>query len=282
VILKTRAKDLDLSRTCLMGVLNITPDSFSDGGFHYSTEAALARAEEMVEEGVDIIDVGGESTRPGAAPVPLNEELRRVVPLVKLLAQRFPHIPISVDTRKAEVARQCLEEGASLVNDISALGDPAMGETVCRHDVPIILMHMQGDPSTMQQNPNYQNVTNDVKSFLKDRVSLALKYGIKPDRILLDPGIGFGKTVPHTIDLLKNIPSLLELGYPLVIGASRKSFIGHLLAQDPTVPPHPVGERRVGTLSVHLWSAHAGASILRVHDVKATRQALLLWRSLSI
>jgi dihydropteroate synthase len=288
MILKTRAKDLNLSRPCLMGVLNVTPDSFSDGGRYMSPEAAIARAEELVEEGADMLDIGGESTRPGASPIPLEEEIQRVVPLVEILAQRLPHIPISIDTTKAEVARLALEEGASLVNDVSALQlDSKMAAVVREHQIPVILMHRQGDPRTMQKNPHYTDVVKDIKRFFQERSAFATAQGLKTHQILLDPGIGFGKTVEHNLQILRGIKSFLELDRPLVIGTSRKTFIGKILAADltsalsrDTVAPLSPEERLEGTLATHLWAAHQGAHILRVHDVKATRRALTLWETL--
>ncbi len=280
MFLKTRAKTLDLSRgPRLMGILNVTPDSFSDGGQYLTAEAAVARAEVMAEEGADLIDVGGESTRPGAAPVPLEEELRRVVPIVEILAQRLPQTPLSVDTTKAEVARQCLDAGASLINDVSALQfDTKMVDVVRKHQIPVVLMHMQGDPRTMQKHPVYKDVIQDIQAFFKERLAWAVKNGLKPEQILLDPGIGFGKTVEHNLEILRNLKSFLALGHPLVLGTSRKSFIGKVLgSEDKPLPPE---DRLEGTLATHLWAAQQGVHILRVHDVKQTRRALSLWEKM--
>lgn len=280
MILRTRSAALDLSaRTHVMGVLNVTPDSFSDGGKYLSPEAAIARAEELAEEGADIIDVGGESTRPGAAPVPLEGELRRVVPVVEALAQRLPRIPISVDTSKAEVARQCLEEGASLINDVSALRyDPKMVDVLRANDVPVILMHMRGDPRAMQQNPAYGDVVSDIKAFFRERLEFAGRSGMKKERILLDPGIGFGKTLEHNLEILRKLRDFLDLGCPLVVGTSRKSFIGRLLAEGERVLGPD--QREEGTIASCLWAASGGARILRVHAVKGVRRALKIWEAI--
>jgi dihydropteroate synthase len=280
LILRTRAKNLDLSETLLMGVLNVTPDSFFDGGRTAAPEAAIARAETMAREGADLIDVGGESTRPGADPVPLEEELRRVVPVVEVLARRLPHVPLSVDTSKAEVARRCLEAGASLVNDVSSLQfDTKMVDVVREHQVPVVLMHMKGDPRTMQKSPAYKDVVEDIKDFLTARMDWAVRQGLRAHQFLLDPGIGFGKTVEHNLRILRGLRSFLELEQPLVIGVSRKSFIGKLLGEgDKPLPPE---ERLEGTLAAHLWAASQGAHILRVHDVKETRRALSIWQAVS-
>lgn len=280
MILKTRAKTLDFSGgPRLMGILNATPDSFSDGGQYLTPEAAIARAETMAEEGADLIDVGGESTRPGAPPVPLEEELRRVLPIVDILAQRLPQTPLSVDTTKAEVARQCLDAGASLINDVSALQfDTKMAGVVRERQIPVILMHMQGDPRTMQKNPVYKDVIRDIQAFFKERVAWAVKNGLKPEQILLDPGIGFGKTVEHNLEILRNLKSFQDLGHPLVLGTSRKSFIGKLLgSKDKPLPPE---DRLEGTLATHLWAAIQGVHVLRVHDVKETRRAIEIWRAM--
>ncbi len=280
MILKTRAKTLDFSGgPRLMGILNATPDSFSDGGQYLTPEAAIARAETMAEEGADLIDVGGESTRPGARPVPLEEELRRVLPIVDILAQRLPQTPLSVDTTKAEVARQCLDAGASLINDVSALQfDTKMAGVVRERQIPVILMHMQGDPRTMQKHPVYKDVIQDIQAFFKERVAWAVKNGLKPEQILLDPGIGFGKTVEHNLEILRNLKSFQDLGHPLVLGTSRKSFIGKLLgSKDKPLPPE---DRLEGTLATHLWAAIQGVHVLRVHDVKQTRRAIEIWRAM--
>jgi dihydropteroate synthase len=281
MILKTRAKELDFSKgPLLMGVLNVTPDSFSDGGRHLAVEAAIAGAEEMVEEGVDLIDVGGESTRPGAEPVSLEEEIRRVAPVAEALCERFPGVPISIDTMKAPVARRCLEAGASVINDVSALRhDPDMVKAVKEHGVPVILMHMQGEPRSMQKSPSYKDVVEDIKDFFTERMDWAVRQGLRPHQFVLDPGLGFGKTTAHNMEILRRVKSFLELEQPLLIGASRKSFIGKILGTESE--PSPVSERNEGSMAVHLWAAAQGAHILRVHDVKETRRALVLWRAIA-
>jgi dihydropteroate synthase len=280
MILNTRAGDLKLSsRVHLMGVLNVTPDSFSDGGKFLSPEAALARAEAMAEEGADIIDVGGESTRPGAPPVPLQEEIRRVVPVVEVLAQRFPSLPISVDTTKAEVARLCLEEGASIINDVSALRfDAGMAAVLREHGVPVILMHMQGSPSDMQDNPAYGDVAREIKDFFQERLGFLADQGLK-NQTVLDPGIGFGKMLEHNVAILKNLRSFVEMGKPVLLGTSRKSFLGRLLAEEGR--PLPPEEREEATLASGLWAALQGVHILRVHDVRAAARSLKVWRAAS-
>ena len=278
MILKTRAGILDFDEgPFLMGILNVTPDSFTDGGKYGTIEAAVSRAKAMVAEGADLIDVGGESTRPGADPVPLEEELRRVTPVVEILCRSFPHVPISIDTTKAAVARRCLESGASIVNDVSALrDDPAMARVVKEHDVPVILMHRQGISRTMQANPIYENVVDEIKDFLSERMDWAVRQGLRADQFVVDPGIGFGKTTAHNLDLLRNLRSFLEMEQPLLVGASLKSFIGKILGEEDC--PAPVEERAEGTLAAHLWAASQGAHILRVHDVAAHRKALTMWK----
>jgi dihydropteroate synthase len=276
MFLKTRAKDLDLSEPRVMGVINVTPDSFSDGGECLSPEAAVARAEALIEAGADVLDVGGESTRPGAPPVPLEEELARVLPVAEVLCQRFPGTPVSIDTSKAEVARRCLEEGASVINDVTALrGDPAMAAVVQEHGVPVVLMHMQGDPRTMQNAPRYGDVVREVKDFFRERLGAAAAAGIREDRVLLDPGIGFGKTLEHNLELLRRLAELDELGRPLVVGTSRKSFLGAL--SGGAAP----AERGPGTLASNLWAVAQGARLLRVHDAQAMRRALDVWKAIA-
>ncbi|MBK8575351.1 MAG: dihydropteroate synthase [Elusimicrobia bacterium] len=275
----TRVGHFDLSQApVLMGILNVTPDSFADGGRFNTVETALARAEEMARDGAAVIDVGGESTRPGADPVPLDVELKRVIPVIQTLASRLPSVSLSVDTTKAEVARQALEEGASLVNDVSALKDPWMPIVLREHDAPVVLMHRKGDPRTMQDNPVYGDVVLDIIEFFRERLSFAQAKGIPLHRIVLDPGIGFGKTTAHNIQILKRLPELAALGRPLLIGLSRKSFIGRILGGERT--PLSPEERAEGSLAANLWAAAHGAHILRVHDIKALSRALALWRAL--
>ena len=248
-------------RTYVMGVLNVTPDSFSDGGKFLDEEGAVSRGIKMVEDGADIIDIGGESTRPGAKPVGAEEELKRVVPVVEKLAAKIDK-PISVDTYKSEVARRALDAGAALVNDISALRmDDDMAPLLAERDAPVILMHMRGTPQNMQENPTYKSVMGEIISFLRERLQLARSKGIKMENILVDPGIGFGKTVQHNLEILRKLVELKSLGCPVVVGTSRKSFIGHTLDL-------PVEERLEGTAATVALSVANGANIVRVHDVK--------------
>lgn len=260
---------LRLDRPRIMGVLNVTPDSFSDGGRFLSPSTALGHARCMIEEGVDIIDVGGESSRPGALPVPADEELGRVLPVIRAIRETFPGVIISVDTTKPDVMRGAVEAGASLINDINALRADGAAAVVAELDVPVCLMHMQGEPRTMQEAPHYGDVVAEVRDFLGARVSACLAAGIRPTRLLLDPGIGFGKTVEHNLELLARLEVLIGLGFPLVVGASRKSMIGALLGR-------PAGDRLCASIALATLSAWQGASILRVHDVGATRDALMM------
>jgi dihydropteroate synthase len=249
----------------------VTPDSFSDGGLHADTDAAVAHGIRLVEEGADFLDIGGESTRPGAEPVPLDEELRRVTPVVTRLANQIS-IPLSIDTYKAEVARVCLEAGASIVNDVTALaGDPAMGDAVASAKAGVILMHMQGTPQTMQQAPHYHDVVVEVIQFLEQRLQAAEKMGIAPHRVALDPGIGFGKRTTHNLQLVAHLASLKHLGRPVCLGVSRKGFIGRTLG-------HDIQSRLSGSLALlcHALSRNA-VQIIRVHDVKETRDVVSMW-----
>lgn len=256
-----------------MGILNVTPDSFSDGGAYATPEAAVARAIQMVGEGADLIDIGGESTRPGAAAVSRDEELRRTIPVIERLAA-VVRVPISIDTSKADVARQALAAGATIVNDVTALrGDPRMAEVVSRARARVILMHMRGTPRTMQRRPRYRDVVRQVRTWLADAAHRAQRAGIARSRIWLDPGLGFGKTVRHNLELIRGLPSLVELGYPVVLGPSRKSFIGRVLDAD-------VSDRLPGTLACVAWAAAQGVRVLRVHDVKATVHMLAMWHAI--
>lgn len=253
-------------RVLIMGILNVTPDSFSDGGRFLSPDAAVERALAMEKEGADIIDVGGESSRPGAEPVPVEEELRRVLPVLERLRGKL-RIPISIDTTKAEVAEAALRAGASIVNDISALRfDPAMAPLVAKFGAGLVLMHMLGTPKTMQQAPHYEDVVTEVRDFLAERAQYAQSQGIPREAIAVDPGIGFGKTVEHNLELLRRLPELVELGFPVLVGPSRKSFIGAILGLG-------VEERLEGTLAACAVAVVRGADILRVHDVKEVRRA---------
>ncbi|GIX03765.1 MAG: dihydropteroate synthase [Planctomycetaceae bacterium] len=271
---KIRGRDLDLLETPkIMGILNVTPDSFSDGGCWFSRERALDHAEQLVSEGADILDVGGESTRPGAAPVPLDEELRRVIPVIEQVAVRF-NIPISVDTYKAEVAKQALQAGAHIVNDISGLRfDPNMVAVCAEFHAGVVCMHIQGTPQTMQQAPMYDDVVRDICAYFRERESFLIDNGVTREQIVWDPGIGFGKTAAHNLELLTHTEQLLQLGRPILIGHSRKRFLKHLLRRE-------VDERLYGTLGISLALAHRGIHILRVHDVRATRDALIAYRAI--
>jgi dihydropteroate synthase len=266
----------------IMGVVNVTPDSFSDGGLFLDPAAAIAHGQELAGEGADILDVGGESTRPGAEPVSEAEELRRVVPVVEGLARSNPSGPtISIDTSKAAVARAAIEAGATLVNDVTALrGDPEMAAVVAESGAECCLMHMLGDPKTMQRaggagGPQYKDVVEEVKAFLGERLRFAVAAGIAEERVLLDPGIGFGKTVEHNLQLLRRLGELTELGRPLLVGTSRKSFIGRVIA-DAAGAEAPVGTegRLAGTIATCVLAYERGASVLRVHDVAPVRAAL--------
>ena len=267
-ILSTRSGSIDAARrTALMGVVNVTPDSFSDGGRYLDSEKAIARGIRLAQEGADIIDVGGESTRPGSRPLSAQEEMGRVLPVIRGLS-RAVSIPISVDTYKAEVARVALDEGADMVNDISALRfDPAMAPLIAAERVPVVLMHMQGNPQTMQQRPYYQNVVEEVKEFLLGRIRFALGAGVGADRIIIDPGIGFGKELDHNLALLRGLSALASLGYPILLGLSRKIFIGKLLDVGPE-------GRLEGSLAASVAAVLAGANMIRTHDVKETLQAI--------
>jgi len=262
-----------------MGILNVTPNSFFDGGRYLALEQAVAHGLRLVQSGADILDIGGESTRPGSEPVSEDEEKGRALPVVKALSSQT-RIPISIDTCKAPVAREALENGASMINDVSALRrDPEMTEVVRHYGCPIVLMHMQGTPNTMQNNPLYRDVLKEVMDFFRERLTFALGQGISREQIILDPGIGFGKRLEHNLALLKNLEQLKSLGCPIMVGASRKSFISHCAAspEGKEIPPEM---RLPGSLSAAIWAAQAGADLLRVHDVKETRQALLLHSSI--
>ena len=257
----------DTSPSLVMGVLNVTPDSFSDGGKFSDVGRAVEHARKMAAAGADIIDVGGESTRPGSQPVSEEEELRRVVPLI----ERLPGLLISIDTTKAIVAEQALAAGARIVNDISALrSDGRMVEVVREHGAGVVLMHMQGAPATMQQAPRYDNVVREVCEFLAERIAFAVDRGVKKTQIAVDPGIGFGKTVEHNIQLLAQFEQLSALGCPIVVGASRKSFIGKLLAPFGAGRDREPQNRLPGSLAVAAWAVAQGANVLRVHDVAET------------
>lgn len=257
---------LDLRRPGVMGIVNVTPDSFSDGG-RFLAEQAVERARALAAEGAAVIDIGGESTRPGARPVPEAEELDRVVPVVRALVASGFAVPLSVDTRKAGVARAALAAGAAIVNDVSGLADPAMAEVVAAAGAAVIIMHMRGTPETMQADPVYGDVVAEVAAFLEERRDVALRAGIAPAAILLDPGLGFGKTAEHNLELLRRLDELARLG-PLVVGLSRKSTLGAVLGG------RPVDGRLHGGLAGAVWSVLHGASLIRTHDVLPTVDAL--------
>lgn len=256
----------------LMGILNTTPDSFSDGGRITSVEQAVARAMEMVSQGADIVDVGGESTRPGSGEVPVDEELRRVVPAIRAIRSKTD-VVISVDTCKPQVAEEALAVGADWINDISGLCDPAMVALAARTQAPVVVMHMQGTPRTMQQQPHYKEVVAEVVTWLEDTCRRAQTAGLSRKQLIVDPGIGFGKTTAHNLELLRRLRDLRTLGYPVLVGTSRKSVIGNVLGL-------PVGERLEGTASTVAVSVWEGADVIRVHDVQAMRRVLDMTRSI--
>jgi dihydropteroate synthase len=254
------------TRTLVMGVLNVTPDSFSDGGKFLDVDRAVEHAREMARAGADIIDIGGESTRPGSAPVGAEEESRRVVPVVEQLSDLL----VSVDTMKAEVAEKALGAGARIVNDISALRfDPRMVEVVRQAGAGVVLMHMQGTPQTMQQDPQYEDVVTEVRMFLAERIGFAVAHGLKKSQIAVDPGIGFGKTVEHNLQLLARLEELSSLGCPVVVGTSRKSFLAKVLAPHEAEPGRETDQRLWGTAATVAWAVEHGARVMRVHDVAA-------------
>lgn len=267
-VLSTRRGSIDAARrTALMGIVNVTPDSFSDGGRYFDPGKAISHGIDLAREGADIIDVGGESTRPGARPLSAREEIERILPVIRGLRRTAP-IPISIDTYKADVARAALAEGADMVNDISALRfDAAMAPLIAAEKVPVVLMHMQGAPQTMQQRPRYQNVVQEVREFLQSLIHFALEAGVEADRIIIDPGIGFGKELDHNLALLRGIPTLVSLGRPILVGPSRKTFIGKILEVGPE-------ERLEGSLAAAVAAVLAGANMIRTHDVKEARRAI--------
>jgi dihydropteroate synthase len=248
-------------RTLVMGIVNMTPDSFSDGGSYASVDDAVKHAIHMVADGADLLDVGGESTRPGSETVPTDEEQRRVVPVIQRITHELPDTPVSVDTRKADVARAALAAGAAVVNDISAGADPVMFEVVRASGAGMILMHMKGEPKTMQEDPTYYDVVAEVRGLLGDRVDAAVAAGIGHEHLCVDPGIGFGKNLQHNLELLHDIGAFHHLGVPVLVGPSRKRFIGTLTQTE-------VGDRIEGTAGVVAWCAARGVDVVRVHDVK--------------
>jgi dihydropteroate synthase len=266
MLIKNREFDFE-NKTYTMGILNLTPDSFSDGGSYTDVDSAIERAKKMVEEGVDIIDVGAESTRPGAVYIEEEEELRRILPVVERLVSEID-VPISIDTYKSRIAEECIQAGAHIINDIKGLkGDPNMAKIIAEYGVSVIIMHIQGTPENMQKNPEYDNIIEDIKESLGESVEIAIKAGISPKNIILDPGIGFGKTFRDNLEIIKKLCEFKKLEYPILIGASRKGFIGEILGTPPL-------DRLEGNLAVAVISAYNGASIIRVHEVKETVRAL--------
>ena len=263
---------LALDRPLIMGVVNVTPDSFSDGGRFLDTGRAIAHARRLIEEGADILDLGGESTRPGAAPVSAREEADRVLPVLEALADAG--VPVSIDTRHAPLMRAALERGASMINDIQALTGPGALDAVRESDCAICLMHMQGEPGTMQVAPAYADVVSEVREFLRTRVDACVDAGIARERLVIDPGIGFGKTARHNLELLRGLCRLSELCLPMLVGVSRKALLGRITGRD-------VNNRLAGSVSAAVLAAERGAAIVRVHDVAATRDALRVLRAVT-
>ena len=262
-------------KTLIMGILNVTPDSFYDGGRHDTIDNAIKHAIQMEKDGADIIDVGGESTKPGSVSVPLSVELARVIPVVEELVDKIK-IPISVDTYKSEIAKKALEIGAVMINDITALRmDKQLATVVAEHDVPVVLMHMKGTPNNMQFNPEYEDVMYEIKNFLKIQASYAISCGVKTENIIVDPGIGFGKRtgkgIEDNCEIIKRLGELKELEFPILVGASRKTFIGNTSSEKKSLP---LSERLEGSLAASVAAAINGANIIRVHDVKETRKCL--------
>ena len=254
-----------------MGVINVTPDSFSDGGLYHSTDRAVEHAKCLIEEGADILDVGGESTRPGSAFVSVDEELSRVIPVIRTLTRL--NFATSIDTSKPQVMQQAIEAGVTMINDVNALREPGALEAVANSETLICLMHMQGQPSTMQENPQYMDVVDDVMSFLQQRMDAALAVDIAQDRIVVDPGFGFGKSLTHNLQLLNRLGDFKKLGVPILAGLSRKSMLGIITGND-------VGQRVHESVAAALLAAVKGAKILRVHDVKATKDALAVYNAM--
>jgi dihydropteroate synthase len=262
----------DLSRPLVMGIVNVTPDSFSDGGLHLQRDAALAYARQLIDEGADILDIGGESTRPGAQPVNAQEEMDRVLPIIEAL--RGAPVPVSIDTCKPEVMQAAITAGAQMVNDINALQDSAAMKVIAASQVAVCLMHKQGKPQTMQEQPHYQNVVAEVSAFLRERIAATQAVGISRTRIVIDPGFGFGKTLAHNLALLRELKKLTELGVPILAGLSRKSMLGALTGQE-------VGQRLSASVAAALSAVERGANIVRVHDVRATVDALKIWNAVN-
>jgi dihydropteroate synthase len=269
VLWRCRGRSFDLdARPLVMGVVNVTPDSFSDGGRYLDPTLAVAHARRLLEEGADLLDLGAESTRPGAEPVSAVEQWRRLEPVVATLC-REGDACLSIDTASAEVAERALEAGAHVVNDVTALAEPRMAGIVARAGAGVVLMHMRGDPRTMQRDPRYGDVAAEVRGWLQDRAARAMDFGVAEESIVLDPGIGFGKTLEHNLQLLARLDELAALGRPVLVGASRKSFLGRLLAAEPD-------ERLEGGLAAAAVAVYAGAAIVRTHDISATVRAIVV------
>lgn len=257
-----------------MGVVNVTPDSFADGGLFFDRDAAVQQALALVAAGADLLDIGGESTRPFSDPTPLEEELRRVLPVIEQVRTQTP-VPISIDTYKSRVAQAALEAGANIINDISALRfDPDMVHLAREAGVPVILMHMQGTPKNMQTDPHYDDLIGELRAFFQERLEFALAHGLSRDLLVLDPGIGFGKTFSHNLEILNNMDAFLDLGCPLLIGPSRKAFLGHLLGG------RPPAERDIGTLAALAVAVRRGAHLFRVHNVDYAKQFLAVFNAI--
>lgn len=268
------SKIFNFDEPVIMGILNVTPDSFSDGGLYNKKGRAVEHAKKLISEGADIVDIGGESTRPGSESISESEELDRVIPVIKAI-RKFSNIPISIDTQKSAVASHAIKSGADMVNDVSAgLHDEKMFDTAAAHNVPICLMHMKDTPKTMQDDPQYKDIMGEIKSYLSDRIKMATKVGILPDRIIVDPGIGFGKTAEDNVKIISNLNFLAELGSPILIGTSRKSFIGKLLDLD-------VKERLEATLATISKAYDNGARIFRVHEVAPAKKYLSMYKILT-
>ena len=275
----TSGRSWQLARECwqlprlgaVMGILNVTPDSFSDGGLYAGVDAAVAHARQLVADGADIIDIGGESTRPGSCEVPVQEELQRVLPVVQALRAEFPQLRLSIDTRHAEVAQAALLAGADVVNDITGLADPAMRQVCAQHPCGVVLMHMQGTPRTMQLAPHYRDIVAEVRAFFEQRVALAVASGIALQRLCLDPGIGFGKTTEHNVALVRGLEQLRVQDLPILMALSRKRFLGDLLCDAAVAKESPLP-----TVVMSLLAADSGADMHRVHDVASLHQALCL------
>ena len=254
----------------LMGVLNVTPDSFSDGGEFLDPDKAVVRAVSLLDEGALIVDIGGESTRPGSEPVSPDEELRRVMPMLRGILAIRPEAIVSIDTYRASTAEVALDAGARIVNDVTALGDPRMAGVVAERGCSIVLMHMRGEPKSMQQDPRYEDVVREVRDFLARRTERALRAGVEEDNIVIDPGIGFGKTLEHNLTLLNRLDTLVELGFPVLIGASRKSFLGKIVGSGSPK------DRLFGTIATNVIAYEQGVSLFRVHNVRANKEALAI------